>query len=422
MTLPDRTVKEVEARRKEAVRARNRGISAQQIAEVLNVSKNTVYSWKEKYDSQGIDALQRNRRTQIEDVSLEQLHEALNEVDESRAMQRVMVTINYKCESVSRAELAERYDIASKTVWNWVQRAKDIEEESPAEAFSDAERPGAPRALPEEKLSELEDLLEQGPEAQGFIGQLWTGKRVAQVIEEEFDVSVTLNTAIQYMKELGWSRKKPHRVALEREPEDIEQFRNKEWPDIRKTAEQDGQTIIFVDETKFRLLPHFLYTWAPKGEEATVESKSTFDFIAVIAALTYVPETQEFDLHFDTQRYNFNSESILPFLRDVTRSSRRDPVFLLDNWKPHKTAISELQEAYADTPTSIEAEYFPEYASDLNPTDRVWDLAKNTELPNYAPKSLDDLEEKVVAAHENIRTDDSKLRYCVKDAELEIEA
>ena len=52
----------------------------------------------------------------------------------------------------------------------------------------------------------------------------------------------------------------------------------------------------------------------------------------------------------------------------------------------------------------------------------MWDLAKNTELPNYAPKSLDDLEEKVVAAHENIRTDDSKLRYCVKDAELKIEA
>ena len=93
----------------------------------------------------------------------------------------------------------------------------------------------------------------------------------------------------------------------------------------------------------------------------------------MIAALTYVPETQEFDLHFDTQRYNFNSKSILAFLRDVTRSSRRDPMFLLDNWKPHKTAISELQEVYADTPTSIEAEYFPEYASDLNPADRVWD-------------------------------------------------
>jgi transposase len=276
--------------------------------------------------------------------------------------------------------------------------------------------------LDEEDLKRIEEILQEGAESHGFTGQMWTGKRVAKVVKDEFDLSITDRTATRYLHRLGWSNKKPRRVPFEGDSEGIEQFRNKEWPKIRDTAKQDGQGIVFVDETKFRLVPHFLSTWAPKGEEATVKSRSSFEFIAVIGALRYTPDTQEFDLQYDTQRYNFNTESILPFLRYVTRSSFRDPTFLLDNWKPHKNAIAELNEQYAGTPTNIETEYFPAYATDLNPADRVWGLAKNTELPNYAPKSLDELEEKVVAALESIRTDDSKLRYCVKDAELEIEA
>jgi transposase len=69
----------------------------------------------------------------------------------------------------------------------------------------------------------------------------------------------------------------------------------------------------------------------------------------------------------------------------------------------------------------IRAEYFPEYSSDLNPADRVWGLAKN-DLANCTAESLDELEEKVVSALKNIRSDKAKLRYCVKDAGLKIEA
>lgn len=359
----------------------------------------------------------------LENVSTEDLRDALTKVDGKKPAQRLMASINYLEEdSATMVEVAERYGRSGAWLSKWLDRLGRLANEPFEDVVYDKPRSGRPRELPEEKLSELEELLKEGPEEQGFRGQLWTGSRVAGVIENEFGVSVAERTARRYLKELGWSHKKPKRVAKERDPENIEQFRNEEWKEIRDTAQRGNQMIVFVDETKFRLLPTFLYTWAPKGEEATVESRSTFDYIAVVAALTYVPKAQEFDLHFDTQRYNFNSESILPFLCDVARSSSRDPIFLLDNWKPHKTAINELHEKYADTPTSIEVEYFPEYASDLNPTDRVWDLAKNTELPNYAPESLDELEKEVVSAFENIRTDETKLRYCVKNAELEIEA
>jgi transposase len=358
----------------------------------------------------------------LDDATIDDLRDALIEVGD-KPTQRLMAVINYLEEDdISMGEIAERYGFSGSWMSKWVKRLDRLADEPAQKVVNDEPREGRTRKLSKNKLAELESILQEGAEEQGFLGQRWTGNRVARVIEEEFGVNITERTARRYMTELGWSHKKPKRVAVERDPENIKQFRNEKWMKIRNEAKQDGKQVVFADESKFRLLPEFLGTWAPKGEEATVESKSTFDFIAVIGALTYMPDTQEFDFQYATQRYNFNAESILPFLRDVTRGSLRDPIFLLDNWKPHKTAVNELREEYADTPTEIQVEYFPEYASDLNPADRVWGLAKNAELANYAPKSLDKLEEKVVSAFENTRTDEAKLRYCVKDAELNIEA
>lgn len=359
----------------------------------------------------------------LKDVSTEDLRGVLTKVEGKNPTQRLMATINYLEEDeATMVEVAERYGRSGSWLSRWLDRLERLSDEPFEDVVYDKPRSGRPRGLPKEKLSELEEILKEGPEEQGFRGQLWTGSRVAGVIEKEFEVSVAERTARRYLEELGWSHKKPKRVAKERDPENIEQFRNEKWKEIRDTAQRENQTIVFVDETKFRLLPTFLYTWAPKGEEATVESRSTFDYIAVISALTYTPKTQEFGLQSQLQRYNFDAESIFPFLCDVILNLPRDVVFLLDNWKPHKTAMDKLDDEFSETPVEIDAEYFPEYASDLNPTDRVWDLAKNAELPNYAPQSLDDLEEKVENALTNIQNDERRLRYCVKDAELEIEA
>jgi transposase len=93
----------------------------------------------------------------------------------------------------------------------------------------------------------------------------------------------------------------------------------------------------------------------------------------------------------------------------------------MDNWSPHKSAIEVLENDLQETSIDITVEYFPEYSSTLNPTDRVWGLAKE-EVANCTAESLDELQELVIEEFETIRADESKLRYCVKDAELEIEA
>lgn len=355
----------------------------------------------------------------IPDISVDQLQEQLaTENNDGKAVKRLFVAIEYK-KGRSPAAITERYGIPRQTVYNWLDR---LEVGPIDKTIYDEHRSGRPRKLTEEQLSLLENCLEEGAESHGFTGQLWTGSRVAKVIENQFTVSVSERTALRYLKTLGWSNKKPKRVAVERNTEDIEQFRNEEWYEILNEAKQENRTMVFVDETKFRLLPVFRYTWAPEGEKATVETPSTFNYIAVISALTYVPTTREFGLCSAMQRYNFNTESILPFLSEVTNNLSRNPIFLLDNWKPHITAMDELEDKYEETPIEINAEYLPEYSSDMNPVDRVWGRAKHAKLPNYAPKSLDELEQKVEETLGEIQANEKFLRSCIKYAGLEIQS
>jgi transposase len=420
MALPERTNKELEARRREALRATNRGVSPQKIAEVLDVDSSSLHRWKRMYDEEGKDGIASTSRKKIERHLTEQrLNEAIDEAQstgEAHLVRRLCFVKNLysgdnTVEAASRVGMSDATGVRWSDAWN----KEGVEELRPNWDG------GRPPKLSKDKLPELEELLQRGAESFGYVGDRWTSRRVKEVIEQEFGVSVHPVTAGEYMHELEWSYKMVQRRGLERDEEAIEAFRAEDWHQIREEAKQEDKTIVFVDESKFSLLPPFRSTWAPIGEVPIVETASSYDSLSAIGAVTYTPSSQEFALEFRTQHENYNTRSVLPFLSKIAYKLPREPVFVMDNWSPHKSSISVLKDDSAKTRMDIRAEYFPEYSSDLNPADRVWGLAKN-DLANCTAESLDELEEKVVSALKNIRSDKAKLRYCVKDAGLKIEA
>lgn len=421
MTLSKRTKQEREVRRKEAVRALERGHTPKRVAEIFDVNASTVRQWKRTFDKEGTGGLEATHRTKgIEKHLTEtELNEAIDEAqsaDEAHLVRRLCFIKNlYAGDNLKKA--IDRVGMSEGTSSRWVRFWN--------EDGVDGLRPnwggGRPRKLPEEKLPELEELLQQGPESFGYVGKRWTSPRVKEVIEQEFGVTVHSVTAGEYMKDLNWSYKMPQRRKNKRDEDAIERFRNEEWYQIRTDAKQQDKAIVFVDESKFSLLSPFRSTWAPVGEVPIVETASSYESLSAIGAVIYIPNTQGFDFEFRTQAENYNTRTVLPFLSEIAHKLSREPVFLMDNWSPHKSAIEVLEKDLQETPMNMTVEYFPEYSSDLNPTDRVWGLAKEG-VANCTAESLDELEQLVIDEFEAIRADESKLRYCVKDAELEIEA
>jgi len=113
-------------------------------------------------------------------------------------------------------------------------RWKRALEEGGWEALAAKPHPGRPSRLSAEQKEALVEILRRGPRAAGFPTDLWTLARVAKVIETHFGVKYHPGRVWHILRGLGWSCQKPERRARERDEEAIRQWREEEWPGVKK--------------------------------------------------------------------------------------------------------------------------------------------------------------------------------------------
>lgn len=95
--------------------------------------------------------------------------------------------------------------------------------------------PGRPCRLAASQQEQLKAVLLHGARAAGYATELWTLKRVAQVIRKRFGVRYSPVGVWALLRHgLGWSWQKPERRALQRNETAIAHWRQKEWPRIKK--------------------------------------------------------------------------------------------------------------------------------------------------------------------------------------------
>lgn len=88
--------------------------------------------------------------------------------------------------------------------------------------------------LTAEQRARLPDLLSYGAEAYGFLGEVWTTKRVATVIQREFGVRYHPTHVGRLLRACGWSVQRPIRRATQRDAAAIQRWVQEEWPRIKK--------------------------------------------------------------------------------------------------------------------------------------------------------------------------------------------
>jgi len=94
--------------------------------------------------------------------------------------------------------------------------------------------PGRPPKLSSSQKEELQRVLRRGPVAAGYRTDLWTLRRVAEVIQRRFGVHYELASVWCMLEKLGWSCQKPERQARERNQEQVQRWRRREWPRLKK--------------------------------------------------------------------------------------------------------------------------------------------------------------------------------------------
>ena len=94
--------------------------------------------------------------------------------------------------------------------------------------------PGRTPLLNQRQKERLVRLLLLGPLEAGYSTNLWTLRRIGEVIRREFGISYTIPNVWKLMRAMGWSCQIPDKRARERNEQAIRYWKHHVWPRIKK--------------------------------------------------------------------------------------------------------------------------------------------------------------------------------------------
>jgi transposase len=132
---------------------------------------------------------------------------------------------------MNKAEIARELAVAHQTVSDW----HELYQRGGRKALRSAGRAGRLPKLTAAQLEQIEAELLKGAKAHGYANELWTLRRVAELIERTTGICYHPNHVWRILHDkLGWSCQRPARRAIERDEEAITHWVKTTWPKLKK--------------------------------------------------------------------------------------------------------------------------------------------------------------------------------------------
>jgi|SRR4051794_6727598 len=133
-------------------------------------------------------------------------------------------------EGWKQVDVAAFLGVSTKAVGNWVAAYRER---------GDDGLKGKPHPGPSPKLTGRQERsvlswLAKSPKAFGYATELWTTRRLAQVIERRFKVRFNSNYLAEWLTRRGYTPQKPEVKAVERDNPAIARWIAEDWPRIKK--------------------------------------------------------------------------------------------------------------------------------------------------------------------------------------------
>jgi transposase len=127
-------------------------------------------------------------------------------------------------------DIAAALGVTPGAVSQWLKRAR----ERGVEGLRRHPAPGRQPRLTAEQVARLPALLEPGAEAYGFRGQVWTCKRVGEVIRRTFGVVYHPAHVSRLLHTVRQSVQRPRARATQRDERAIQAWWRERWPALEK--------------------------------------------------------------------------------------------------------------------------------------------------------------------------------------------
>jgi len=129
-----------------------------------------------------------------------------------------------------QSAIAAALGVTPGAVSQWLKRARA----EGVDALRRHPAPGPTPRLTTEQLTQIPILLARGPEAYGFRGQVWTCKRVAEVLRRTFGVTYHPAHVNRLLHALHHSVQRPVTRATQRDEAAIAAWWQERWPALEK--------------------------------------------------------------------------------------------------------------------------------------------------------------------------------------------
>ncbi len=175
--------------------------------------------------------------------------------------------------------------------------------------------------------------------------------RIAQVIRDRFQVQHRSGHVWWILRrKLGWSCQRPVGRARERNEAAMRDWKENVWPALKK-AQNEGQIIVFVDESGLSERPHRVRTWSPRGVIPMLQHQFNWDHLSMAAGITL------WQFYFRLYEGSMGKEEIVDFLRHLTKQISEPILLIWDRLPGHRSRV--VQDYLAGLNGKISAVYLP---------------------------------------------------------------
>ena len=258
--------------------------------------------------------------------------------------------------------VAEGLGINRRTIYRWLSAYHYGGEE----ALKAKPIPGKPPKLDGKQMRKLARIIRtKNPMQLKFEYALWTLAMVRVLIRQEFGVRLSEVSVGRLLKRLGFSPQRPLYRAWQQNPALVEQWREKEYPEIEARAKREKALIFFADESGIRSDHHAGRTWAPKGQTPLVKATGARFSLNMLSAVN-----AKGHFRFMTVEGRVTATVFRDFLKRLITGMDRKIFLIVDGHPTHKAKL--VKKFIADNSDRIELFFLPPYSPELNPDELVW--------------------------------------------------
>jgi len=152
--------------------------------------------------------------------------------------QRRQLAVRRVLDGWKQKDVAAFLGVTERTVSRWMTAYRTGGDD----AIRAKPTPGRPRKLSTRRERSILSWLAKSPRAFGYQTELWTTRRLAELIERRFGVRFNANYLAAWLAARGHSPQRPAKEPVERDNPAVARWLAEDWPRILKKRAGSGPT------------------------------------------------------------------------------------------------------------------------------------------------------------------------------------